>query len=215
MKQPTEGNARPSKTVKHPHHAWHWPGSRRLRAWPCVHAAHTHTHTQTHTHTRPTLSFLGLKDAMALFWKASIYCLLMKPQFLNTSWVCTHTKCNTVKFILSLDLGCVSLPVTTLTADAQESAAGTRFTLYPGLHSCKGASSQPISWFITISTRGSLRRVQIQGKVILFGTLPKALNWTLEKVLKGKEILEAQLECIFAMLLWDYWQPAGKHLTCS
>lgn len=166
-------------------------------------------HTYIHTHT--PLSFLGLKDTMALFWKASAHCLLTKPQFINTSLVHTNMTCNRDEAIFSLDLEYVTLPLTT-----QENAVGTRSTLYPGLHSCKEASSQPpIRWFITISTQISLRGAQIQGKVILFETLPKTLNWALKQVLKGNEILEAQLECLFAMLLWGYWQPAMRHLTCS
>lgn len=164
----------------------------------------------TYKHTRIPLS-LGLKDAVALFWKASVYCLLTKPRFINTSLAHTNTNCNRDECLLSLDLDYVALPLTT-----QENAVGTSFTLHPGLHSCKEASSQPpISWFITISTQVSLRRAQIQGNVILFETLPKTLNWALKQVLKGNEILEAQLECLFAMLLWGYWQPAARHLTCS
>ena len=148
---------------------------------------------------------------MALFWKASVYCLLTKPQFINTSSAHTNTNCNRDEYMFPLELEYVTLPPTT-----QENAVGTRFTLHPGLHSCKEASSQPpISCFITISTQVSLRRAQIQGKVILFETLCKTLNWALEQVLKGNEILEAQLECLFAMLLWGYWQPAVRHLTCS
>ena len=140
----------------------------------------------THTYTHIPLS-LGLKDAVALFWKASVYCLLTKPQFINTSSVHTNMNCNRDESLFSLDLEYIALPLTT-----QENAVGKRFTLHPGLHSCKEASSQPpISWFITISTQVSLRRAQIQGNVILFETLPKNIKLSIKTSFKGKRNLRS------------------------
>lgn len=83
-------------------------------------------------------------------------------------------KSHRVRLVFTLDLLYLTPAVTPHTAYPQDGAAGTSFTLCPELHSGEEASSQfPISWFITTFTQVSLPRAQIQGKVILFGTLPK------------------------------------------
>lgn len=47
----------------------------------------------------------------------------------------------------------------------------------------------------------------------VWDTSQNIVNWTVEQVFKGKEILEAQLECHFALWLGASWQRASKHLT--